>query len=257
MRLLVVGDVMIDETRFVSPLRVSQEDPGCIVYAETEFTRSPGGAGHAAALCRKYGANVQLEGNDPRLIIKYRYMDRNGRQLMRVDREQQAPAIDVAKAVEKARNNISAFGHCLVEALLVSDYAKGTIREEIPRVAPWIVVNGKPQNYRLYRNADVVQYNWAEASAAGLAAVHSDEVRLRKNHFSCHLVITAGDRGMYWLPEGAPEGTDFHIPAVKVPCVRSVVGAGDVVAATIACAGKLDIEVLQLAARRAAEHIST
>jgi len=254
MRVLVAGDRMTDVTVSVEAIGLSQEDPSCVVYSEVSRTVSPGGAGNAAKLCQMFGANVTTAGNDARLITKTRYIDAHGHQVMRVDDEQRVTAIDLVGAVENARSGASAFGEADIDAVLVSDYGKGSIASSIERVAPWVVVNGKPQNIDLYRDVDVVQLNWAEATRAML--VSTDGKHLRSYHLNCHVVITAGDRGIYWLPACAAEGVQHHVPAVPVSRVRSLVGAGDVVAATITCAGKLDIEVLQLAAQRAAQHIS-
>ena len=205
-RVVLIGDLMMDEWVFGTVKRISPEAPIPVVTMPlSDHARSykPGGAGNVAAVLLELGARVSIfgvVGEDDlgrRLLadLEGRGADVSGvlrdrarptthkmrilagrQQLLRVDTEEGAPLSGELGSQLRER-----LGSALRKAdvALVSDYAKGVISEvSIPgelvaaarEAGVPLCADPKPQNMELFRGAHLVSPNEAEALQAVGAA---------------------------------------------------------------------------------------
>ena len=275
-RLLVVGDVMLDHYIWGRVDRISPEAPVPVVAVSNESVHL-GGAANVAQNVVSLGGNVELCGVigkddfggrflrelkrlkirtdgivvDPdRTTTKKTRVIAHNQQVVRFDREQRQPVS------EKVRRAILEFvGRRIrrADGLVISDYAKGVISSELmsdliglahqSRVR--IIVDPKVSHMPYYKGVHVITPNTAEAfGAAGLEhGSHGSEDDLKRagrtllDRLGCQAVlITRGEHGMSLFENN---GKVTHIPTVARE-VYDVTGAGDTVIATMAmglCAG--------------------
>jgi rfaE bifunctional protein kinase chain/domain len=268
-RVLVLGDVMLDEFIWGRVVRISPEAPVPVVEVLGQSFHL-GGAGNVAANVRALGGRVVLagvvgrdaagtrvqealveRGIESRLVVsdtgrpttvKTRIVAHN-QQVVRTDREE---ASDVTEGVEGAlvaavRTELSG-----CEALVVSDYQKGALTATVlrrglalarRRRVP-VLVDPKLRHFRRYRGATVVTPNLLEAEqATGLSLREEGDVaeagRAIQRMLDCRAVlITRGEHGLSLFERGRAQ--------VVVPTaareVFDVTGAGDSVIATMALA---------------------
>ena len=268
-RVLVVGDVMLDEFVWGKVSRISPEAPVPVVQV-TGQSFHLGGAGNVAANVRTLGgaaALVGLVGRDAagarvrealdtrgvaerlvdagaarRTTLKTRIVA-HGQQVVRADQEDTG---ELPRALERAL--VAAVGRELpgAAALVVSDYEKGVVTAGLLRsVLPLarrqrvpVLVDPKPRHYRLYRGATVVTPNQLETEqVTGLRLSGPAELaaagRRILNALACRAVlVTRGEHGMSLFERGQPV---LHVPAAARE-VFDVTGAGDSVIATLALA---------------------
>ena len=276
-KVLVVGDLMIDQYIWGDVSRMSPEAPVPVVGVDRETLRLGGAAnvanniislGGKVELCgvvgddqmgrwiaqdlRKKGIGVRgvLLGGDRPTTIKTRVLAQN-QQVVRVDRE-----VTTLLSREEEGTLLGAIRSFLDDcgALVISDYAKGvvtpTLVREIVAMAEAegvpVAVDPKVKHFAIYRGVTVLTPNLLEASAgAGIIIDSMDAIieagRMIMEKLDCRsLVITRGDQGMTLF---TGDGKWVHIPAVGRE-VYDVTGAGDTVIATIALglASGLDLE---------------
>ncbi len=259
-RILVAGDLILDRYVWGQVKRISPEAPIQILHVQSEEHRL-GGAGNVARNLAAMGAQVSVcgfvgddsHGRDllaelgdlgittdavPRLddrptVVKTRLIA-SKQQVLRVDHEQVIPLREdvehrLVQQLETAAHE--------VDAILLSDYAKGALapaiieaaiqagrRREIP-----VLVDPKGHDYSRYRGAAAITPNRAEASAAVGYELDLDSdlekaaVQLLESLELQAIVITLGPDGMY-LRERS--GTGIRIPT-KAKMVYDVTGAGD------------------------------
>lgn len=287
-RVLVVGDVMLDEYVWGSVRRVSQEAPVPVVELQRR-TRVPGGAANSAANAAGLGGEVYLVGvagddeagrhlrdaleagviatngllavADRPTTTKTRIIA-HGQQVVRVDHEQAGP---LPAATEARLLALIEEALPFVEACILSDYAKGVVS---PAVAQGLIVRakalGKPvvvdpkgTDYSKYRGATLVKPNLHEAGLFLRREVASaeDVAEAGSGLLSAlgvaGVLITRGPAGMS-LFERDKEVVDIPAQAREV---FDVTGAGDTVAAAVAmalAAGASLEEAARLASRAAA-----
>jgi D-beta-D-heptose 7-phosphate kinase/D-beta-D-heptose 1-phosphate adenosyltransferase len=268
-RVLVLGDVMLDEFVWGDVSRISPEAPVPVVRV-TRQSFHVGGAGNVAAGVRALGGEAALAGavgaDDagarvraaldaagvaPRLVelppgrpttVKTRIVA-HGQQVVRADRED---ASDVPRAVEEEL--LEAFREELprCQAVVVSDYQKGVVtarvlRRALPlarRLGVSVLVDPKVRHFRLYRGASVVTPNQLEAEqATGLPIRSEGDLAAAGRRILARLacraaLVTRGEHGMTLFERGrAP----LHVPTAARE-VFDVTGAGDTVIATMALA---------------------
>jgi D-beta-D-heptose 7-phosphate kinase/D-beta-D-heptose 1-phosphate adenosyltransferase len=268
-RVLVVGDVMLDEFVWGDTYRISPEAPVPVVKVGRR-TFVPGGAGNVAANVVSLGGEAILgsvigsdlpgevlrgaleeRGVDIRGLIadagrpttsKTRILAR-GQQVVRVDTEERMPLSD---ALESDFRDWAASAVADVGAVVVSDYSKGLLSEAITQ---WIVaaatsagvpvvVDPKGREYGRYRGATVVTPNTLEtAEAAGFELDDEADLlraagRLQELLGGGALLVTRGSTGMSLFEAGREP---VHIPAAARE-VYDVTGAGDTVTSTLALA---------------------
>jgi rfaE bifunctional protein kinase chain/domain len=267
-RVLVVGDVMLDEFVWGKVSRISPEAPVPVVQV-TGQSFHLGGAGNVAANVRTLGGDAALVGlvgrdaagsrvrealetrgvaerlvdaGERRTTLKTRIVA-HGQQVVRADQEDTG---ELPKALERAL--VAAVRGELhgAAALVVSDYEKGVVtggllRSVLPlarRQRVPVLVDPKPRHYRLYRGATVVTPNQLEAEqVTGLRLTGPTELatagrRILKALGCRAVLVTRGEHGMSLFERGQPV---LHVPAAARE-VFDVTGAGDSVIATLALA---------------------
>ncbi len=271
-RVLVVGDVMLDEYVWGRVSRISPEAPVMVVDAE-RHTFVPGGAANVvnnlcalgakatiAGLVGKDGAGQTLteklaeEGADvsglmttgERPTTQKTRIIAHSQQVVRVDHEKRDPirAEDQTKLLVYLDAAIPA-----CDALLLSDYQKGLLGKElIQKVVETARAHGKvstgnlkPQGIGAHCRLTVITLNLSEASAGTglLLNEASSEGTLReagrmllRKSGAEHILITRGAQGLTLFSADADPIT---VPAHPV-AVYDVAGAGDTVISTLTLA---------------------
>jgi D-beta-D-heptose 7-phosphate kinase/D-beta-D-heptose 1-phosphate adenosyltransferase len=261
---LVVGDVMMDRYIWGDVERISPEAPVPVVRV-AHRTEQPGGAANVAMNIAGLGARVTVAGFvgqdadhaalvqclknagvQPNLTTvsshpttsKLRILG-GQQQILRLDAERTAAYS--AEAYAGLNNSLSSvFGN--VDALVLSDYAKGVLSEEICRVAirkarrrgiP-VLVDPKHPNFKRYAGATTICPNLLELSAAtGLS--HKDvepllgaATAMLPHLMVDYLTVTLGNKGIAVLH---PQGKRVFSAIARQ--VFDVSGAGDTVIATL------------------------
>lgn len=268
-RLLVPGDLMLDEFIWGEVRRISPEAPVPVVEVRRESWH-PGGAGNVVSNLAELGAQavpLGLLGEDAaglrlRELFAARGIETSGliadpsrpttlktrivahsQQMVRADRESRAP---ISPAIEAAV--ITRFQELLTEAdaVIFSDYDKGLLTPAVlqatltaahARQKP-ICLDPKIRNFVHYRPVTLITPNQSEAERATGIEITDDESLLAaaeriRDLLGCpNVLITRGEHGMSLLGES---GSLKHIPGTARE-VYDVTGAGDTVIATLALA---------------------
>lgn len=271
LRILVVGDVMLDHYVWGDATRISPEAPVPVVHVFRD-SYTAGGAANVALNLRGLGATTELAGcvgddesghrlqgilqqegvtfeeawMSPSLptIVKTRVVVQK-QQLCRIDREEK-PGMYAEAAAKRLAMLIEAVGQA--DAVILSDYAKGMLNAEL-----WdalldaahdkgclLALDPKPRRRLAFSGPGLLTPNRSEAlELAGLEVdVHdvfpAEEVCrvIWDRHKPRNLVITLGAEGMLLSRKGRVEKT---IPTVAQE-VFDVSGAGDTVIATLTAA---------------------
>jgi D-beta-D-heptose 7-phosphate kinase/D-beta-D-heptose 1-phosphate adenosyltransferase len=171
---------------------------------------------------------------------KVRVVTSRNQQVARIDYERDREISGQVESEVVARIEARAES---ADAILVSDYLKGTvsravaaaaIREGTRRGVP-VLVDPKVPHIEYYGGATVVTPNDHEAEAVAHMRIRTSadarEAALRfRERAGCHaVVITRGEHGMWVLGQGA----EAELPA-EAREVSDVTGAGDTVIATLA-----------------------
>jgi D-beta-D-heptose 7-phosphate kinase/D-beta-D-heptose 1-phosphate adenosyltransferase len=263
-KILVVGDLMIDEWIWGTVTRISPEAPVPVVaVADHSFTL--GGAGNVANNLRALRAEVLFAGvvgsdgfaAHVRELLRNEQVDDSGvieirdrpttrktrivahnQQVVRADWESTL-SLEPADRRELADFVRSAAARC--DAVILSDYAKGMLCREIVEAAtacPLVLADPKPQNIALFRGITCVAPNAGEAATITGVAI-SDDASLERaglrliELLDCrYAMITRGEHGMALFGR---DGERFQIPSVA-RTVYDVSGAGDTVIAVLALA---------------------
>ena len=277
-KILVVGDVMIDEWIWGTVTRISPEAPVPVV-AVTDHSFTLGGAGNVANNLRALDAQVEFVAtvgadafaSDVRKMLRDEAVDDTGlvtiddrpttrktrivahnQQVVRADWEDATPVnpADRARIVAEVRDRAP---RC--DAVVLSDYGKGLLSREIVEAAmsaPLVLADPKPQNVKLFSGVTCVAPNVHEASAAsGIAITEKGSLeragaKLLADLGCRYVVVTRGEHGMSLFGSA---GERLDIPSVARK-VYDVSGAGDTVIAVLALAlaGEAPIEsAMQLA----------
>lgn len=288
-RVLVVGDLMLDRYITGSVERISPEAPVPVVRVEEEAAAAGGAANVAAnvaalgAACRIVGCvgrdaagatlKERLDGlgigtdglvlSDERpTTVKTRIVARR-QQVARVDHESDADATPhLAMSLAEAVVSLSAES----DVLIAEDYDKGVLAPEVVRSfldagdrhgVP-TVVDPKRRNFFAYPGVTVFKPNAKELADATGGAVRADDadwMEAVRRRLGCrNLLVTVGERGMALRGERGL----VRIPTVA-RSVYDVSGAGDTVTAVVAAclgAGATPEEAAFLANHAAAVEVS-
>ena len=270
-RVVVIGDVMIDEWIWGRVSRISPEAPVPVV-AVHDHSFTLGGSGNVANNLRALGAAVAFvgvvgqdaEGERVRALLADISCDTRGlltlddrpttrktrivahnQQVVRADWESTAPLTDAdrARVVAAVRRAVAG-----ADAVVLSDYAKGLVHREIVEAAltvPVVVADPKPENVGLFAGVTCIAPNVGEAArASGVAIV--DEASLERaartllERLGCrYVLVTRGEAGMSLFGR---DGEREQVPSVA-RTVFDVSGAGDTVVAvlTLALAARVPI----------------
>ncbi len=267
-RVLVAGDLMLDEFLWGRVSRISPEAPVPVV----EVTRRSfhlGGAGNVAANVRALGGSASLvglvgrdaagerlaaaldeAGIDASLVttenrpttVKTRIVAHN-QQVVRADHEQRGnvEGLTAKRIREAVRAEL-----LRADVFVVSDYEKGVVTAPLLALAlplarrrrTPVLVDPKLRHFRLYRGVTVVTPNQLEAEQATGLSLHDKRALLAAGRRLLSLLgcraalIKRGEHGISLFERGRPP---LHVEAAARE-VFDVTGAGDTVIATMALA---------------------
>jgi D-beta-D-heptose 7-phosphate kinase/D-beta-D-heptose 1-phosphate adenosyltransferase len=273
LRILVVGDLMLDRYLVGEVERISPEAPVPVLRHAQRYER-PGGAANVAMnlaglgcqafLCGFWAAdNEQVElaalleaaridttgvvsGTLP-TISKTRIVART-QQLLRLDIESRepVPAVELERLEARAVALVAK-----VHAVILSDYAKGTLTTDLcqsiirtaRRLAVPVLADPKTRDLSKYSGATTICPNLNELSlATGVPAkdtealVAAGHAQMAEHDFE-FLTVTMSEKGIRVLQRNGSgklgPGGDFYSPA-RAREVFDVSGAGDTVIATLA-----------------------
>ena len=269
LRVLVVGDLMLDRYVVGDVERVSPEAPVPILRHAQRYAR-PGGAANVAMNLAGLGVHVVLAGlighDDDgaelmRLLHESRGVDcssvvEGGRPTISktrvVSRTQQMLRLDVesreAAAVEETDELVKRVLAVLdgVDAVILSDYAKGALTESVCRdviaaaraKGVKVFVDPKAREFSRYAGATTICPNLGELAVATGVSSHDRENLLDAARIVVtatgvdFLTVTMSEHGIR-IVDGGGSGTAYHSPA-RAREVADVSGAGDTVIATLA-----------------------
>ena len=268
-KILVIGDIMIDEYLKGSVSRLSPEAPVPVIEIESESVRF-GGAANVALNLKMLGCipiiigitgrdtmadrffelmekyNLKSDGiiqdeNRP-TTVKTRIIGEN-QHIARVDREQ-IKYID-GRLVEEVKEKILSHINN-TEAIILQDYNKGVLDKEIIKYTISIAneknkisaVDPKFLNFMEYRDSTVFKPNIKETAQALTCSIQTeDEIKfagtklLEKLNVK-NVLLTLGFMGMALFES---DGTYSHVHT-KTRNVADVSGAGDTVISTMTAA---------------------
>ncbi len=291
-RILIVGDLVLDEYLIGRVSRLSREAP-VPVLEQTRAEYMPGGAANPAANVQSLGSQAIMAGvlgaddagrrlrellaqrgvdlagviTDPdrpttqktRIVAEGAYVFAH--HLARVDRLSREPV-----SGDRERHLCDRIATLTpgVDAVLVSDYRLGvvtpavvaTVREEARRHGVLTTVDTQG-NLAAFRGFDLVRCNAQEAAGYLGRALHTDgdfEEALRELVAGLDARMALISRGAAGLSFITPEGEVRHLPASNRTQVFDVTGAGDTLIAvvTLALAAGLDLPTAAALGNRAA-----
>ncbi len=280
-KIVILGDVMLDEFVWGDVTRISPEAPVPVVDIRRESIHL-GGAANVLANAAALGAQacvIGVVGNDtagerlrkrlekasplqdPGFLIvdqsrpstlKTRIIA-HSQLVVRADRELRTPVNgsvqeSILSALKNAIRN--------ADALVVSDYDKGVVtpailKEVLPAAYTRmpVLIDPKIRNFPSYRPASLITPNHHEALRMTNLEEDSDDglhraARMIRKRLECDAVlITRGDRGLLLL-EG--DGSPVFV-GTSAREVYDVTGAGDTVIATLATALSAGASMLEAA----------
>jgi len=286
-RVLILGDVMLDEYVWGTVSRISPEAPVPVVAVRSESVKV-GGAGNVAtnvaalggqasliglvgddAVAERLGHELELAGvkSDGLIVDRSRPTTVKSRvvagsqHIVRFDRESDAPISPAIRerVVAAVRERLSG-----ADVLLISDYAKGLIGPGLVRAVlamtarqgRIVAVDPKVQHLPLFKGVTVVAPNHHEAAAAAHLQVRNEADLLRVGRVLLRrlqaraVLITRGEQGMSLFEA---EKAVVHIQTVARE-VYDVTGAGDTVmgALSLALAAGADMREAAMIANYAA-----
>lgn len=268
-RVLVVGDLMLDEYLWGKAERISPEAPVQVVEVTREDVRL-GGAGNVINNLVDLGCKVTalsvIGGDDNGALLQHAFtgkgVDVSGvfedpmrstskktrvvaanQQIVRIDRETKdgISAEFEDRIIEFVKARDSEF-----QVILVSDYAKGVVT---PRILAGIIevarranlpvaIDPKGSDYTKYRGASILTPNRKEAEiASGIAITDNESLKEAARALLGQveldaILVTRSEKGMSLFSRGSEE---VHIPTVARE-VYDVTGAGDTVLAVLGLA---------------------
>ena len=273
-KVLIVGDAMIDSYMWGSINRQSPEAPIPIVDIE-KYEKRLGGAANVASHIKALGAtpilcsvigdedkgffdlmkreNLSTKGilqEERKTTVKTRIISENKHQL-RVDEEDTFPIINESEFIKHSIDLMSN-----VHVVIFQDYNKGVLtkyvinslvefatKKQIPTL-----VDPKKENYWQYKGVNLFKPNTkeliesnAETEALSLENISKIVFKQREKLNAKSFLLTLSEKGVYIQTENE----EHHYPAYKRKII-DVSGAGDAVIATaaLALAQKLDYHIL-------------
>ena len=268
---LVIGDFMVDKYIEGSVTRISPEAPVPVLEVKTK-KRKLGGAGNVVNNISILGANIKVVGcvgkdadgdwliqkmnergidtsylrqeKGTQTISKTRLVSKK-QQFLRLDEETiKAVSDEFCNFIEENLDEI--FEE--VDVLIISDYGKGTIREDLAQILIRFanghniisIVDPKGKNYQKYFGATVCTPNMNELRVVTGKQIDTEEeileagVKLRQETSIKNLMVTRSEKGISLIQEGE---TKKDFPAIEKDVV-DVTGAGDTVVSIVAvCMG--------------------
>lgn len=274
LKILVLGDLILDEYLLASPSRISREAP-VIIFKYLQSKYALGGAANAAANIASMGARVSLLGSlsndstakdftklckDPnidlqaiedlskpttrklRLISTSHENNDQGtalrQQVARIDYEENAPLSDEIQTqfLNKFRSVVSCY-----DAILLSDYSNGIftskLAQNIISLASCPIIVDSNGDLRKFRSAEVFTPNQPDIEKNTQGPWISEQDFLDKA-LQLRLELSAKalviTRGAKGMTILQEKENPLNIPALNLSEVFDVTGAGDTVSAHIA-----------------------
>jgi len=284
--IVVVGDIIVDEFIWGSVSRISPEAPVPVVAVERIDRRLGGSANVIRNLCaleaecamcgvvgddepgtwlhQQFNAmgvdasGVITKRNQRPTAVKTRIIAHQ-QQVVRYDREQ------IGNLAPETYSELLAMIEALLpnmDALILSDYAKGVLTTEIlPQIIKIAgniptIIDPKPLHTAAYQGATMLTPNLAEAAKMAQMAAINDDAHVEKIGRKLHqqlalqqLLITRSERGMTLF-----DGDNMHHIPTAARDIYDVTGAGDTVIATFTdaiCRGSTPLEAAHIANRAA------
>ena len=259
LRILVVGDAMLDEYWFGDTSRISPEAPVPVVRTQSK-KQCPGGAANVAVNLAALGADTRIAaviGNDHRGVQLRALLEGCGvcckllesgsstiHKLRVLSRSQQLIRLDSEQIISGHEEDfVRLFSEELkdVDVVVFSDYGKGTLGDVQDLIAlsrklgvPTIV-DPKGQHFERYRGSTVLTPNQGEFESE--VGAWSDEAEFLAKGEALHssldlgaaLLVTRGEKGMVLF---SGDGPPLSLGAESRE-VFDVTGAGDTVVALL------------------------
>lgn len=264
LRVLVVGDLMLDEYLWGTTERISPEAPVPVVAVQRDDLRL-GGAGNVIHNLIALGCQVNVAsvlGDDSDGLLLQQCLEETGvdtqsvvlepgrvtsrktrilannQQMLRIDRESNdlvSPASE-STLLSMLRERVTE-----TDLILVSDYLKGVLTPKLlnsiialgQELGVPVVIDPKGDDYSKYRGATMLTPNRKEAQTAARLSIHDVASLQEAGEKLCHelqleaLLITRSEEGMS-LFKG--DGSHCHL-ATEAREIFDVSGAGDTVLA--------------------------
>ncbi|MCM8759184.1 MAG: D-glycero-beta-D-manno-heptose-7-phosphate kinase [Candidatus Omnitrophica bacterium] len=278
-RILVIGDVILDHFVIGQVKRISPEAPVPVLEVKKEIYRC-GGAGNVCFNITGLGGNVTIAsiiGDDANGVLLKNMLEENhigtfliprknfptsiktrviagSQQMIRVDRER------IEKLSQEELDMISSFIEKEIvnfDAMIISDYGKGVVTPSLishcagicRKYKKTITVDPKVNHFFYYKNVSCMTPNLMEASA-GMHMPEPTNVdgivdlgkKIMKKLSLEKLVITRGKDGMTIFSDSGVT----HLPAISKE-VFDVTGAGDTVIAVLTLGLACGLDILKSA----------
>ncbi|QBZ82506.1 Bifunctional protein HldE [Hydrogenovibrio crunogenus] len=261
-KILVVGDVMLDQYWSGRAGRISPEAPVPVVKVADENVRA-GGAANVALNIADLGADVNLMGvigqdsfgqqlnqvlehagvasdwvySESGTICKLRVLSHH-QQLIRMDFENAVPELSAKNLAKLVAEKVAEY-----DVLVISDYAKGALQfvEEMIQAANThqipVLIDPKGNDFSRYAGATLVKPNQGEFELiVGACADQEDLIEKAQQLIQeidiDALLVTRSEHGMALIEKDA----GATILKSRAQEVFDVTGAGDTVIATLATA---------------------
>jgi len=275
LKVLVIGDLMLDRYILGDVERISPEAPVPVLRHAQRYERA-GGAANVAMNLAGLGCQALLAGfwggdaeqQELAALLEAAKVDTSGvvstelgttsktrivggrQQLLRLDIESSEPprVQDRRRLWERLEPLLTK-----VHAVVLSDYDKGVLSRELCEsvilharaMSIPVLVDPKTADFSKYTGATMVCPNLKElAAATGVDARHMEALLVagelqRKEHELTYLAVTMSEKGIRLLSDGA-----VYESVARAREVFDVSGAGDTVIATLAAglAAKLDVK---------------
>jgi D-beta-D-heptose 7-phosphate kinase/D-beta-D-heptose 1-phosphate adenosyltransferase len=259
-KILVVGDVMLDQYWSGRAARISPEAPVPVVKVADQEVRA-GGAANVALNIRALGAQAHLLGvvgedayamqlqsllqdagvtvdwsvSPTGTICKLRVLSHH-QQLIRMDFEQPVPPAPAQGLADKVAQQVGQY-----DALVISDYAKGALQFVEPMIAAArahnvpVLIDPKGTDFQRYAGATLIKPNQGEFEAIVGVCADSDAIvdqatgLLEALNLQA-LLVTRSEHGMALVKRGDKP----YLLKSQAQEVFDVTGAGDTVMAALA-----------------------
>ncbi|MDR2084696.1 MAG: PfkB family carbohydrate kinase [Bacteroidales bacterium] len=281
-RILIVGDIMLDVYYFGTANRMSPEFPVPVVNLESKEYNLGGGANVAANIkslgaevhvCSVIGNDVPAKkirslfenagldfseiilSDDRKTTVKNRIIS-NNKQLLRIDDEDdfylsEKEAELFSSVVERKIKEL------LPQVIILQDYNKGVLsREIIGKIIEIAVekkikicVDPKKKNFDVYDNAYIFKPNLKEfceyysISKASNAELLLLMQKFQQEHNISLFLLTMADKGIMISEK---DGTNFYFPA-HIRQIADVSGAGDTVISVASLLSAVDADIENIA----------
>ena len=282
LKVLIVGDVMLDAYLYGKMTRISPEAPVPIVEIEKKETR-PGGAANVALNIQALGAKPILcsvigrdkEGEQLKKIlaeseistkylqvstarrttVKTRVLAQN-QQILRYD-EEDVVGLNTAEKSKLKQSIKDILEEFEIDVILFQDYNKGVLQQKVIRELLLIaikkdiptVVDPKNNNFFAYKRTSLFKPNLKEIntnlpfqSAVNLADLTAASNHIQSELKNTNLLITLSDKGIFY-----DDGNTQEILATNPRNIADVCGAGDSVISVAALGIALKLPLKDIA----------